>query len=111
MTNPPKYTINTTLGVRLLEERNLDIGVRRIYNSGPTHKLNQNWHTVGMTGTQLIYLSTVTYDAYANYQFNPNADINLTVTNLTNEYYVDPMALSLMPAPGRTFTVDFTYRF
>ncbi|WP_272657640.1 TonB-dependent receptor domain-containing protein [Providencia sp. PROV086] len=111
LTNPPKYTINTTLGVRLLEERNLDIGVRRIYNSGPTHKLNQNWHTVGMTGTQLIYLSTVTYDAYANYQFNPNADINLTVTNLTNEYYVDPMALSLMPAPGRTFTVDFTYRF
>lgn len=85
--------------------------MRRIYNSGPTHKLNQNWHTVGMTGTQLIYLSTVTYDAYANYQFNPNADINLTVTNLTNEYYVDPMALSLMPAPGRTFTVDFTYRF
>lgn len=111
ITNPPKYSINTTLGVRLLDERNLDIGVRRIYNSGPTHKLNRSWNTVGMTGTQLIYLSTVTYDAYANYQFTPNADINLTVTNLTNEYYVDPMALSLMPAPGRTVSVDFTYRF
>lgn len=56
--------------MRLLDERNLDIGVRRIYNSGPTHKLNRSWNTVGMTGTQLIYLSTVTYDAYANYQFN-----------------------------------------
>ncbi|GAB1439986.1 TonB-dependent receptor [Providencia sp.] len=111
LTNPPKYSINTTLGVRLLADRNLDIGVRRIYNSGPTHKLNKSWNTVGMTGTQLIYLSTVTYDAYANYQFNPNADVNLTVTNLTNEYYVDPMALSLMPAPGRTVSIDFTYKF
>ncbi len=111
LTNPPKYSLNTTLGVRLLDERNLDIGVRRIYNSGPTHKLDKPWHTTGMTGTQLIYLSTVSYDAYANYRFNPNADINFTVTNLTNEYYVDPMALSLMPAPGRTFSVDFTYHF
>ncbi|WP_269077541.1 TonB-dependent receptor domain-containing protein [Providencia sneebia] len=111
ITNPPKYSINTTLGVRLLDDRNLDIGVRRIYNSGPTHKLNRSWHTSGMTGAQMTYLSTVTYDAYANYQFTPNAAVNLTVSNLTDEYYVDPMALSLMPAPGRTVTIDFTYKF
>lgn len=110
-TNPPKYTINTTIGARFLEKRNLEIGLRRVYNSGPTHELNERWHTYASTGNQLIYLSNETYDLFATYKPTNDLEMNLTVTNLTNQYYLDSMALSLMPAPGRTVQADFTWYF
>lgn len=42
--NPPKYSIHSTLGFRLFDKR-LDTGIRRTYNSGPTHELDKPWNT------------------------------------------------------------------
>jgi hemoglobin/transferrin/lactoferrin receptor protein len=35
----------------------------------------------------------------------------VAISNLTNQYYLDPMARTSMPAPGRTVRVGMTARF
>ncbi|PTA73005.1 MULTISPECIES: TonB-dependent receptor [unclassified Stenotrophomonas] len=108
--NPPKYSIHSTLGLRLFDRR-LDTGIRRTYNSGPTHELDKPWNITGSTGLQNIYLPTAIYDVYARWQFTPKAEVELVVSNLRNTYYMDTLAMSLMPGPGRTTRLNFTARF
>ena len=50
-------------------------------------------------------------DAYMNYQFNENLAASLSVTNLTDRYYLDPMTRSFMPGPGRTVKLGLTATF
>ncbi|MNW09042.1 TonB dependent receptor [compost metagenome] len=50
-------------------------------------------------------------DAYANYQVNSNMRVDFNIINLTNQYYIDPMARVSMPAPGRTMTAGLTFKF
>ncbi|HIE0127606.1 TPA: TonB-dependent receptor domain-containing protein [Stenotrophomonas maltophilia] len=108
--NPPKYSIHSTLGFRLFDKR-LDTGIRRTYNSGPTHELDKPWNTTGSTGLQNIYLPTAIYDFYARWQLTPRSEVELVVSNLRNTYYMDTLAMSLMPGPGRTTRLNFTARF
>ncbi|GEM_PF-4851890 len=37
--------------------------------------------------------------------------VSLSVQNLTNRYYLDPLAQSFMPAPGRTVRIGMQTRF
>lgn len=37
--------------------------------------------------------------------------MELVVSNLRNTYYMDTLAMSLMPGPGRTTRLNFTARF
>lgn len=52
-----------------------------------------------------------TIDAYVDYKINNNMSIELTGTNLTDEYYIDPLTRSMMPAPGRKFKLSFNSTF
>lgn len=52
-----------------------------------------------------------TGDAYVNYQFNKDLSFELLATNLFDEYYIDPLTRSMMPAPGRTIRFNVTSRF
>ncbi|MNF16021.1 TonB dependent receptor [compost metagenome] len=51
------------------------------------------------------------HDLYANYQVNKQLAVNMGITNLTDEYYLDPMAKTLLPAPGRTVTAGLKVNF
>ncbi|WP_232466730.1 TonB-dependent receptor, partial [Alcaligenes faecalis] len=51
------------------------------------------------------------FDAYASYQVQKNLNVDVAISNLTNQYYLDPMARTSMPAPGRTVRVGMTARF
>ena len=51
------------------------------------------------------------YDAYATYEINNLLKVNAGVNNITDEYYLDPLARTLLPAPGRTFKLGLTARF
>ena len=55
--------------------------------------------------------SVLLHDIYANYQVNKQLAVNLGVTNLTDEYYLDPMAKTLLPGPGRTLTAGLKVNF
>ena len=51
------------------------------------------------------------FDAYINYKVNSNLSLEIVGTNLTDRYYLDPLARSSMPAPGRTVKLKLTASF
>ncbi|MGO3742875.1 TonB-dependent receptor domain-containing protein [Kerstersia sp.] len=98
--NPPKYAVNLTLGSRWLDQR-LTVGSRMTFTSGPTERMEEPWQN-GDTTPQLIYHPVTLVDAFLSYQFHKQAAVNVSLQNITNRYYLDPLAQSMMPAPGRT---------
>ncbi|RDL49689.1 putative TonB-dependent receptor [Ensifer sp. M14] len=107
--NPPKYAVNVTAGARFLDET-LTIGGRMTYTSGPVEKLDQPWQK-NVTAAQVFYHPVAVFDAFMAYELREDAVLNLSVENLTDRYYLDPLAQSLMPAPGRTFRAGLTMKF
>jgi len=50
-------------------------------------------------------------DVFAEYRFNENAKLDFNVENLGDLYYVEPLSLALIPAPGRTIRTGLTLQF
>ncbi len=122
----PRYSIDALMGTRLFNDR-LELGWRSTYHKGAENKqldkllaseqgpggygtyISDVWFTGGLDG--FYWQSVLLHDIYANYNLNNNFSINLGVTNLTDEYYLDPMSKSLLPAPGRTVSAGVTINF
>lgn len=107
--NPPRYNVNLTLGSRLLDQR-LTFGTRVVHNAGPISKLNKEWN-VGLSAIQQLYRSATIVDLFASYAFNDQVAVDLNLDNATDRYYLDPLALGVMPAPGRTARLAVTWRY
>lgn len=107
--NPPKYAANLTLGSRFFEEK-LTVGGRMTYTSGPTETIDKPWQT-GATTPQIIYKPVTLFDAFVSYKLREDAVLNASVQNIGNRYYLDPLAQSFMPAPGRTYRAGFSVKF
>ncbi len=107
--NPPKYSVNTTIGSRWFDN-SLVLGGRMVYNSAPTAKLNKPWND-GITTNQIYYQKSAIFDLFASYEIYKGTQLDFGVQNLTNVYYLDPLAQSFMPAPGRTIRTGLTVKF
>ena len=118
----PKLSANLSLGGRFMERR-LEIGGRATYYKGYENS-DLDWYVenaVGYGGNTQGYVyfynipyswgDTLIFDAYARYKINNNLDVELTGSNLTDQYYVDPATRSAVAAPGRTFKLGLTGRF
>ena len=110
----PEWSANLGLGGRFFN-RKLEVGGRAIYYRQHENKFNKNYPNSPMVSyyinTPMSWDKIVTYDAYINYKLTDDASIELTGTNLSNLYYVDPLTRSAMPAPGRTLKLGFTTTF
>jgi len=92
-----------------LEEK-LVVGTRVTHTTGPTEKITQECQVFATTPQ--IYDHPVTLlDAFLSYQFNEHASLNVSMTNITDRYYLDPLAQSFMAAPGRTSRLGFITQF
>lgn len=107
--NPPKTTFVLTAGIRALNEK-LTLGSRITKTSGPLHNLNNIWQAQTTT-IQVKYEPVTVVDLFASYDVNDSVSFNFSIDNLTNRYYFDPLAQSLMPAPGRNYRLGFSYKF
>ncbi|WP_312787182.1 TonB-dependent receptor [Stenotrophomonas indicatrix] len=107
--NPPRYMVNLTLGSRLFDER-LTFGTRVVHNAGPISKLDKDWN-VGLSAIQQLYRPTTLVDLFASWSFNDQLSVEAGVDNLTDRYYLDPLALGVMPAPGRTARLAVTWKY
>lgn len=110
----PEWSANLGAGARFFN-RKLEVGGRAIYYRQHESKFNSNYGNSAMVSyyinTPMSWDKIVTYDAYINYKLTDEASIELTGTNLSNLYYVDPLTRSAMPAPGRTLKVGLTVDF
>ncbi|WP_340617262.1 TonB-dependent receptor domain-containing protein [Xenorhabdus entomophaga] len=112
----PKYSANLTVGARLLDEK-LELGSRMLYHSKAENK-DEKWLMnalpdvyKGQSNNPMRWNPVFTVDAYISYQITPDISVELTGTNLTNRYYLDPLTRSMIPAPGRTFKLSLTSQF
>lgn len=123
----PKYSIDMGLGTRLFNER-LELGWRGVYHAGAENKqldrllssenpadwrrnqsISDVWFRGGVDG--FYWRSVLLHDLYANFNVNNAVALNLGITNVTDEYYLDPMAKTLLPGPGRTVTAGVKIKF
>ena len=86
----PKYSITSNLGLRFLEER-LEVGTRMVYHTNVKETRNKSLRDAGWFANdnnnprwQPVFL----VDAYMNYKFNDTFAATLSVTNLTDRYYL-----------------------
>ncbi len=107
--NPPKLALNLTAGLRLFNEA-LTVGGRLVYTSGPTARTEKPWQ-IGPTTPQRLYLPVTLVDLFMNVRVREHTELSLAVRNLTDRYYLDPLAQSLMPAPGRTVYLGMRTQF
>lgn len=107
--NPPRFAGNLTTGLRFFDQ-SLTLGTRITYTSGPTVTADKPWQT-GATTPQLNYREVALVDLFLNYKLQEDASLNVSLQNLTDRYYLDPLAQSFMPAPGRTLRVGVQAKF
>ena len=107
--NPPRFAANLTTGLRFFDQT-LTVGGRGTYTSGPTVKADNEWQT-GATTPQLVYEQVALFDLFLNYKLKDHTQLNVSLQNLTDRYYLDPLAQSFMPAPGRTLRVGVQTTF
>lgn len=91
-------------------DQKLTLGGRLSYTHTPIARMNQPWHKI-VTTYQKYYEEVQTIDIYAKYSVSDQLEYNFNVTNLTDQYYLDALTQSYMPAPGRTFSMGFEYKF
>ncbi|MBI6220159.1 TonB-dependent receptor [Proteus mirabilis] len=112
----PKYSVNLHLGTRWLNDK-LELGSRWLYSSEVENK-DEKWlkenlpnSYFGINNNPMCWAKVFTIDAYATYQYSPNLSFEITGSNLLNEYYIDPLTRSGMPAPGRSLRLGVTAQF
>lgn len=111
----PTYSLNLDSGIRLFNE-SLELGGRMVYHSSAVNKDEEQWIRNGVQyvdgyNRPFNWHPIWVFDTYASYHVNKNFDVDFGVNNLTNRYYIDPLARVMMPAPGRTMKLGLTARF
>jgi len=108
---PPKFSASLTLSQQLLDDR-LTIGGRishvggRAVDAGPGPNPGASPFIA-----PIVWKPHTIVDVFADYKLNETTTLNVSVENLMDVYYVDPLNLALMPSPGRTIKVGLTGEF
>lgn len=103
---PPKTSASVTLGGRLLDET-LVMGLRATINSGRAIDSK----TVGGFVSPTQWPSSAILDLFASYEITDNVMANLSIENLTNQYYLDPLSITGVPSPGLTARMGLSFTF
>lgn len=111
---PPKYAASLILGAKL-PTPDLSTGVRVTYNGEPAVQQvidgSAPWEGYFGSADQILTRAYTLLDVFATYTVNPHLTLDLAVDNITDQYYLDPLTQSLMPAPGRTFRFSISSQF
>ncbi|PHS69328.1 MAG: TonB-dependent receptor [Methylophaga sp.] len=116
----PKLSANWSVGGRFFK-RKLELGSRFTYYKEYEND-DLDWYldhifTTGNPGYRYTFNTAYSWDeviimdAYARYNINDELIVELSGSNLSDQYYVDPATRSAMAAPGRTLKLSLTARF
>lgn len=111
----PDWQADLTLGKRFYDDK-LTVGSRLHYHSGADKGVNAQNYGYSNEGTIIFntpidWSSAFTVDGFITYKINDDIQVELSGTNLTNQYYLDPLSRTLMPAPGRAFIAKAEVKF
>ncbi|QMT39903.1 TonB-dependent receptor domain-containing protein [Neisseria shayeganii] len=118
----PRWSVVANLGARFWDEK-LEVGSRLTYHSRvydtrdksaredcfahwPGDKSHCEQRFGG--GSAVRWQPVALWDAYVRYRINKHFSAELSGTNLTNRYYLDPLSRSFMPGPGRSIRLGIS---
>ena len=111
----PTQTVNLTLGGRFFDRR-LELGTRTTYYSEYDNPQLEEFVTGEdrLSGFSLnvpyAFGETLLLDAYARFNFSDRFTAEIVGTNITDQFFADPLSRSLIPAPGRQIRLSVTGR-
>lgn len=114
----PTQSVNLTLGGRFFDRR-LELGSRTTYYSEYDNPQLEEWvlapdisDRVSGFGLNVPYAfgETLLLDAYARFKFSDRFTAELVGTNITDQFFADPLSRTLNPAPGRQIRFSVTGR-
>ena len=104
----PEYTGTFTLGTRWLDE-NLVLGGRlTFFGELP---MDDVLDATVFSEARFYWDDQRIFDLFGSYRVNDHLSLGFSVENVTDRYYMPPLYVSRIPAPGRTFRVHLTARF
>lgn len=107
----PKMMTSLGLGGRFFDKK-LEVGTRARYHSARRLDSSSNkYQNTNSWNPPLSWKSASIFDAYASYKMRNDLKFELSGTNLTDKFYLDPLSRSVMPAPGRTIVAKAEYKF
>ncbi|MGU3575355.1 TonB-dependent receptor domain-containing protein [Brucellaceae bacterium C25G] len=107
---PPKYQLNLTLTQKMLDER-LELSGRLSHIGKRAADAQPPASGGASLIAQIPWKPYTLLDIYASYKLSEYAKLSLAVENLTDVYYVEPLSLTRIPSPGRTFRIGLTTDF
>lgn len=102
---PPELTATLTLGLRAFEDR-LVLGARLNHVGARAVPLSAS--NLSFTAPWVPY---TVFDLFGSYKVSPNLMLNASVENVGDLYYIDALANTAMPSPGRTIRLGLTGTF
>lgn len=107
---PPEYQVSLTLTQKLFDDA-LTFG-GRVSHTGPRAAGAETPASGGAPLIAMIDWEPYTLvDLFAEYKVNENVAFDFSVENAGDIYYVEPLSLALVPAPGRTIRSGLTVKF
>ncbi len=101
----PELSFHGLLDARFFDEK-LELGARATFYKAYESPLRKNNDASVNKGyylnVPLAWDDTWIFDAYARYQVDDYNTVEFVGSNLSNQFYIDPLTRSAMAAPGRT---------
>ena len=102
----PKYAGALTLGTRWFEE-SLVFGGRMNFFGESNHPIPD----IDLLTAFEYWEPTKTFDLFGSYRVNEHVSFNASAENVTDRYYLAPLSVATVPAPGRTVRIGTTIQF
>ena len=104
----PEYAGTVTVGTRWFDE-SLTLGGRlTFFGELP---MDDVLESEVFSEARFYWSSQEIFDLFGSYQVNDHLALGFSIENVTDRYYMPPLFVSRIPAPGRTFRVHLTARF
>jgi len=104
---PPRFMASATVGGRFLDEK-LTLGTRVTYVGDRAGSVVSDAYSNTLGMMTKVWNPYMLVDAFAQYKLNDSVTFDVSAENLLDRYYVDALANTDLPAPGRTIRVGLT---
>jgi len=106
--SPPKYSGTVTVGTNLFDD-SLTIGTSaRFFGKAAGSWTQPNGSFLFINN---FWRPDVIVDVFGSYKFSDSVRADVSVENVFDRFYVDPMLIAKNPSPGRTFRASLTAKF
>jgi len=107
---PATYSGALTVGTRWLDDNALTLGAS-VKFFGEQYEISNLGGSYIASSIMAQWDPEQIYGLFATYKVNENVELNASIENLFDTYYLDAQATALVPAPGRTVKVGLTGKF